>query len=56
MGGYTAEQEPLARIDMQPENFEGVLVETGLEKQSPTAMLEIFLEESERKLDAGISG
>ena len=43
MGGHTAEQEPLARIDMQPENFEGVLAETRLEKQSPTAMLEIFL-------------
>ena len=50
MGGRTAEEEPFARIDMQPENFERVLAETGLEKQSPAAMLEIFLEESEKKL------
>ena len=54
MGGHTAKQEPLARIDLQPENFEAVLAEPRLEKQSPTAMLESFLEESERKLDPGI--
>ena len=44
----------LQELACSQKNFEGVLVETGLEKTIPTAMLEIFLEESERKLDAGI--